>query len=502
MEIPGYRIEEKIAEGGMAAVYRAIQESLMRPVALKVLKEADDPSFSRRFLEEGRIIAALRHPNIITIFDIGVAAVANFISMELVEGGDLDDRIEAGLKPEEAIAIIRKLAECLQFVHGKGVVHRDIKPGNILFRADAEPLLTDFGIAKQLNAKNKLTLDGTALGSPYYLSPEQSQGKKVDGRADIYSLGIVLYEMLTGKLPFEGKAPIDTILMHLQEPLPRLRKSLHHFQPLLDRMTAKDPKGRYRDCAALLLALDGLNPSPGPVRSGRTVSVAPVISGKLSAVTAKSPELIQTMTMAAIPMAKPPPEPKNAAPVVSATPRERDESSRVPRWPWIVLPLLLLLWLTGPSWWLAVLGVAPAANQSLPLMFDWRQTRSSESGQPGKASPQRAERYLELARARMRDNKLTTPDNDNAWHYYRATLQFDPANREALAGIDTIGERYAGLADQALARNAPDKALAYASRGLTVSPGSKRLRELATRLGNAPEGGGSGWTKWFKGLFQ
>lgn len=506
MEIPGYRIEEKIAEGGMATVYRAIQESLMRPVALKVLKDAEDPSFSRRFLEEGRIIAALRHPNIITIYDIGVADGANFISMELVEGGDLDDRIEAGIKPEEAIAIIRKLTECLGFVHGQGVVHRDIKPGNILFRNDGEPLLTDFGIAKQLNAKNKLTLDGSALGSPYYLSPEQSQGKKVDGRADIYSLGIVLYEMLTGKLPFEGKTPIDTILLHLQEPLPRLRRSLQVFQPLLDNMTAKNPKDRYRDCAALLRAINGLAISPSAALPGEVVAKPP------PARPSKAQILTQTMTMdvaPAIPVARkavPAPTPK---PIVAATIPERKRPYRLRRWPWVIFPLMLLLWFSGPGWWLSLLGLRSAEGPNSSLVFDWREGR--DAGADQRSVSQGPEAYLALARARMRENKLTMPENDSAWRYYRQALQLAPANREALAGIEAIAGRYAELAEQSLSRNVPDMALSYVNRGLGISPSHKRLLELRARLertaGLTPapieEGkDASGWSRWFKDLFH
>lgn len=275
LEIPGYRIEDKIAEGGMASVYRAVQESLRRPVAIKLLHERDDPGFSQRFMEEGRIVAALKHPGIITIYDIGIAEGRPFIAMELVEGGDLEARIAAGIKPPRALAILRQVAATLDYVHGQGVVHRDIKPGNILFRRDDAPLLGDFGIAKQIDVDLKLTRDDLTLGSPYYLSPEQVQGNKVDGRSDLYSLGILLYEMLTGRPPFRGKTPMDIMLQHLQQPLPPLRKSLRQFQPLLERMTAKEPKQRPRDCAALLRALDELEagaastPAPAPKASAK-----------------------------------------------------------------------------------------------------------------------------------------------------------------------------------------------------------------------------------------
>jgi serine/threonine-protein kinase PpkA len=198
VDIPGYKVERLIAEGGMATVYLATQESLDRRIALKLLKKFDKPEQSKRFINEGRIIASLNHQNIITIHDIGITGDQHYISMEYLEGGDLEARIQGGVTPAIAIDLLKTIGDCLSFVHRKGIVHRDIKPANILFRKDGTPILTDFGIAKQLEQDTRLTMDGTAMGSPDYLSPEQAECKPLDGRTDIYSLGIVLYEMLTG----------------------------------------------------------------------------------------------------------------------------------------------------------------------------------------------------------------------------------------------------------------------------------------------------------------
>jgi serine/threonine-protein kinase PpkA len=203
-----------IAEGGMATVYLAIQESLGRFVALKLLKKFDTPEQSNRFLNEGRIIASLNHQNIITIHDIGVFGDRHYISMEYPEGGDLKARIKGGMPPQAALDLIEGIGSCLDFVHRKGIVHRDIKPGNILFRKDDTPVLTDFGIAKQLEQDTNLTMDGTAIGSPYYLSPEQAECKPLDGRTDIYGLGIVLFEMLMGHKPYKGKSYIEIVMAH------------------------------------------------------------------------------------------------------------------------------------------------------------------------------------------------------------------------------------------------------------------------------------------------
>jgi serine/threonine-protein kinase PpkA len=172
----------------------------------------DKPEQSKRFINEGRIIASLNQRNIITIHDIGVMGDRHFIAMEYLEGGDLEAQIQCGMAVEATINLIKTVGDCLDFVHRKGIVHRDIKPANILLRKDGTPTLTDFGIAKQLEQDTKLTMDGTAMGSPDYLSPEQAECKPLDGRTNIYGLGIVFYEMLTGRKPNQGVSYIETVL--------------------------------------------------------------------------------------------------------------------------------------------------------------------------------------------------------------------------------------------------------------------------------------------------
>jgi len=250
--IPGYRVEGLIGSGGMASVYLAIQESLERPVALKVLDDPESTEYQERFLNEGRIIASLTHSNIVTVHDIGVAARHLYISMEYVEGGDLRRKIRAGMTPPEAFHIIERIGSALQLAHDRGVVHRDVKPANILFRPDGTPLLADFGIAKDHHSDSGLTMDGSVVGSPYYLSPELARAQGIDGRADIYSLGIILYEMLVGEKPFKGESAVDTIFKHLNEPPPELPEELVRLQFFLDKMLAKIPSGRFKDMGELL----------------------------------------------------------------------------------------------------------------------------------------------------------------------------------------------------------------------------------------------------------
>jgi serine/threonine-protein kinase PpkA len=250
--IPGYRVEGLIGSGGMASVYLAIQESLERPVALKFLDHPESAEYQERFLNEGRIVASLTHANIITVYDIGVAARHLYISMEYVEGGDLRRKIRAGMTPPESFAIVERIGSALQLAHDRGVVHRDVKPANILFRLDGTPLLADFGIAKDHHSDSGLTMDGSVIGSPYYLSPELARAQGIDGRADIYSLGIILYEMLVGVKPFKGESAVDTIFKHLNEPPPELPEELIRLQYFLDKMLAKIPSGRFNDMGELL----------------------------------------------------------------------------------------------------------------------------------------------------------------------------------------------------------------------------------------------------------
>ncbi|MGH8576338.1 MAG: serine/threonine-protein kinase [Gammaproteobacteria bacterium] len=270
--IPGYRIDRLIGKGGMAAVYLAIQESLDRPVALKVLRDPDSPEFSERFVNEGRIIANLVHGNIITVHDVGIAEGLHYISMEYVEGGDLKARIADGQSPETALDLTARMADCLGFAHRKGVIHRDLKPANILFRRDGTPLLTDFGIAKNQRLDSDLTVTGKIVGTPRYMSPEQGLGKAVDGRSDLYSLGVVLYEMLTGEPPYLGDSEVDTILRHLNDPVPALPAACRRYQPLLDRMLAKDPAARFADAGELIESLAALEGSGRLVSLGQTWS--------------------------------------------------------------------------------------------------------------------------------------------------------------------------------------------------------------------------------------
>ncbi|AMB84262.1 serine/threonine protein kinase [Pseudomonas agarici] len=258
--IPGFDIDGQIGEGAMATVYLATQRSLERKVALKVMVAAlaADPSFCERFLREGRTLARLSHPHTVTIHDIGNVDKLYYMAMEYLPNGTLKERIAAGLSPEQGLGYIRQIASALGYAHAQGLVHRDVKPANILFHADGTAVLSDFGIAKSLDDRTQFTQAGFAVGTPSYMSPEQARGQDIDGRADLYALGVVFYEILVGKLPYTGTDALSTALAHLTEPLPELPLQHGRYQDILRRLLAKDPAERFPDAATLLAALDNL----------------------------------------------------------------------------------------------------------------------------------------------------------------------------------------------------------------------------------------------------
>ena len=259
--IPGYRIERELGAGGMATVYLGIQEKLNRKVAIKVLEPLllKDPNFAKRFLKEAETAANLAHSNIVQIVDVGQSGNYYYLVMEYLEGGSLKDRIFRGaMDPYEALGIVRQIASALHYAAGKGYVHRDIKPDNIMFRSDGTAVITDFGIARAVDSATKLTKTGMSIGTPHYMSPEQARGRQLDGRSDIYALGIVLYEMLMGRVPFDAEDSISIGIKHIQDPVPRISTHLRRYQGLLDGLLAKEPEQRIESGARLCELIDAL----------------------------------------------------------------------------------------------------------------------------------------------------------------------------------------------------------------------------------------------------
>jgi len=264
-QIPGYTILQKIGESEAAAVYLAIAEDLGHNVALKISKRkhSGDPNESGArqimFQREFEAIAALDHPSIIDLFDYGIHEGVEYLAMEYFPCGDLKARLQNPLTADEAIAFLKEIARSLKVVHDAGIIHRDLKPPNVMLRDDGSVVLIDFGLARSLLSGDGSTRTGVLRGSPYYMSPEQAQGEALDARTDIYSLGVILYEMLAGKKPYLGASAIDVLQQHVMAPVPEL--PVHHlaYQPLLERLMSKSREQRIASCDELLTALEHMS---------------------------------------------------------------------------------------------------------------------------------------------------------------------------------------------------------------------------------------------------
>jgi serine/threonine protein kinase len=276
-KIPGCKVLSELGEGGMATVYLGIQENLNRKVAIKVLdpKLLKNEITAKRFKMEAEAAAKLSHSNIVQIIDVGKFRNHYYIIMEYLVDS-LKDRMKTSpggkMEPQTALEIVQAIMAALEFAHSRNISHRDIKPDNIMFREDNTPVLVDFGVARILDASETggLTKSGQSMGTVYYMSPEQCSAQKdVDGRSDIYSLGAVLYEMLTGKRPYEADNMVSVALKHVQEKVPKLPKDLKSYQPLIDKMMAKNREKRISSEAQFRKILDkiitaAVNPTHQP----------------------------------------------------------------------------------------------------------------------------------------------------------------------------------------------------------------------------------------------
>jgi serine/threonine protein kinase len=457
MQIPGYIIQKEIGKGGMATVYLAIQESLNRPVVLKILDHVDTDGsgdMTERFMAEGRIIASLTHPNIITIYDIGISDESLYISMEYVQGGDLKQRLELPMSDDEALDILAKISNALNEAHKHGIVHRDVKPANILFRDAHTPLLTDFGIAKQVDNEKDLTSTGIFLGSPNYVSPEQADGLKIDGRADIYSLGCIFYEMLTGKKPYTSSSVIDIVIQHKQAAVPQLPEDLKEYQPLLNGMMAKNRDQRIPDAETLVHKIEKLQKKhkkraldPDFDITG-TLHMDPAVRDKrgkqiLVGILLLGLILFSTLEYVDIRLKTPPPRSANASTNTVLTAAQTE----------IAVIDQVQAQVTAPQ-------QNPNSAQEIPALAEVLNA------------------LIWLGNQSLQEFRLTYPPRDNAYYYFGRLLELDPGNQAGITGILNIAEQYAVLAEQAMASNDMEKLTSYVDIGLKINPNNASLLSL------------------------
>jgi serine/threonine protein kinase len=276
-----YRLERKIGSGGMADVWLAEDTELDRNVAIKILHDrfAQDGEFVQRFQREAQSAAGLQHPNVVGVFDRGSFSDSYFIAMEYVDGPSLKDLVKGGMGTQDAIDFTKQILNAARFAHRKGIIHRDLKPQNVLIDDEGRARVADFGIARG-GENSDITATGSVMGTAQYLSPEQAQGKPTTPRSDIYSIGVILYEALTGRVPFEGDSAVAVALKQVSE-TPRRPSAINpNIPPALDavvmRALAKDPEARFKDADAFLRALDAAEKAPDKPRSQDTDAFAAV----------------------------------------------------------------------------------------------------------------------------------------------------------------------------------------------------------------------------------
>lgn len=447
LQVPGYDIEERIGRGGMASVYRARQHTFDRDVALKVLKPdlSEDESFCQRFVQESLIVAKLHHSNIVQVYDVGEFQNNFYIAMEYLNGGDLNSRLKEGLAIRETVKVIKQAASALDFAHKKGIIHRDIKPDNVMFREDGAAVITDFGIAKEIDSDMNLTQTGLIVGTPKYMAPEQIRGGSPSPQADIYSLGILLFQCLTDQLPFVGEDMVSTAYKHFNDPVPTLPPVIGSFQPILERMLAKNPEDRYARANEIVEALDELT---GGTDQNKLTNLDitkdfvppesdmdPTLVHPSNQVTSENPSIADDLTVV-----------KNQKSVQKKADTESKSTPAKKAFPqFAIFGGAAAVFIIA-----AVLYVLPS-DTSAPLPSTPKPTVIDASPkQLASADAITIERLLREAQSDIKAKRLKHPASNNAFDKLTRVLELDAGNGPAVSYLQQIAEEYAKLAEEAL----------------------------------------------------
>ncbi|MGB7451386.1 MAG: serine/threonine-protein kinase [Lysobacterales bacterium] len=444
-EIPGFKIIRDLGAGAMAKVYLALDEGLDRQVALKVMNAslANDPEFRDRFINEAKDTAKFNHEGIVKIFTTGVHQNNYFLALEYLEAGTLKDNLKARKEHQEsdegdkgggylygsaeALQLLKSLAGALSYAHDKHVVHRDIKPENILFRSDGHAVLSDFGIAKSVDENKNLTMAGYRVGTPAYMSPEQMLGAEVDPRSDIYSLGVVFYEILIGHRPYKTNvSEYSELIKQLDEPVPELPQNLAQLQPLLQAMLAKRPDQRVQSSHELIRIINQILRSETPAYADRTV-IQPIAGHKSKPL----------------------------------------KAWQKPNFKWLALAVTGLVIITIV---ISVVMRQPGKEQQIEV-----QPVDAKTGKLIAELMESAQTYMEF-------DFIISPPVSNAVENYIKILDLQPGNQQALAGLEQAKDTLLKQIEQEVENGNPNTAKAMIEMGLYFFPENEDLADLLEQV--------------------
>ena len=502
MQIPGFQIIRQIGKGGMATVYLAIQESLDREVAIKVMSPflAEDETFGERFVREAKIVAKLSHPNIIAVYDVGAVDGQFYIAMQYSPGGDLKQKIATGLNEQQAVIITQQIASALQYAHDKGFIHRDVKPANVLFDQHGNACLTDFGVAKATSAATtSLTVAGSVIGTPTYMSPEQARGDTINHCSDLYSLGVVFYEMLSGQPPYQGDSGVSIAIKHISSPIPELPSAFARYQSFINRLLSKNSLERFQSGNEIIQELNNIYQYSTDAVTQIMQKVAPMAqpTGPQSGVVqAAISQPISTQQAAAT---TPPPFQPKTQPITPSPPALSTAPVIVKKTNWAIPISLLFVVIAIAAYLIFEPDIKIAIqtddtlsgkikpdetipDQTQPDQTQLVQTKPDktkigeattapttltkptdaviESTQPIAAEKPTIDskqakivELLRIADQAYENNNYVFPENQSALSGYRQVLVIDPDNSSAHSGIHRIGDHYLKYAHEAAQKN-------------------------------------------------
>ncbi len=475
LKIPGYTIKSKLGVGGMAVVYLAEQDSLGREVALKVMlksqkidsiesTETDQSNHKERFIHEGHNLASLQHPNIVTIHDISHSGEYSYYAMEYLKHGSLHDRLRNGVSLRDAFNIVLQIGSALEFAHQNNIIHRDLKPDNILFRDPDTPILTDFGIAKNIERDTHLTQGGGLLGTPCYMSPEQCRGFAVNARADQYSLCILFFELITGYLPFDADESIAIAMKQISDPIPVLPSHLSALQWFIDIAMDKEPEHRFTSVAEFCRVLSDMLENEASLQSqlDTVIQRSPMDSDTIQREVSLEDYDTDAYDLEPMDSIENGLDSLTGAPMNTMSLPSEDE-----------------FWNTGRvirRWFLMLLLIATGSYAYL-----YYETKTHPDWVTQLFEPE-VNKLIRLAEKQMSLSQLTVPEGNNAYETLNKVLELEPNHPIALKMMQKAADSYEKRALRYISSNQYDRAKRQIRRGFMFVPNHKGLKAAQAQL--------------------